>query len=72
MAAIATRKRRKPRCAGEGVIMIFDRYWRIRATLPDRFGHRLAIIARGTMNSALVQFEDGTRHIVNRWAFRKC
>ena len=51
--------------------MIFDRYWRVRATLPDRFGHRLAVIARGKLNSALVQFQDGTRHIVNRHAFRK-
>jgi hypothetical protein len=51
--------------------MIFDRYWRVRATLPDMFGQRLAVIARGKLNSALVQFEDGTRHIVNRYAFRK-
>jgi hypothetical protein len=50
---------------------VFDRYWRIRATLPERFGQKLRIVARGTMNSALVEFEDGTRHIVNRYAFRE-
>ena len=49
----------------------FDRFWRVRSTLPDRFGQRLRVIARGKLNSALVEFEDGTRHIVNRWAFRK-
>lgn len=49
----------------------FDRYWRIRTTLPDRLGHRLRVLARGKLNSALVEFEDGTRHIVNRWSFRK-
>lgn len=40
-------------------------------TLPERRGQRLRVIARGKMNSALVEFEDGTRHIVNRWSFRK-
>ncbi len=51
--------------------MIFDRYWRVRATMPERFGQRLRVIARGTMNSALVEFEDGTKHVVGRWSFRK-
>ena len=49
----------------------FDRYWRVRRTLPERFGQRLRVLARGTMNSALVEFEDGVRYVVNRWAFRK-
>lgn len=49
----------------------FDRYWRVRTTLPERKGHRCRVIARGTMNSALIEFEDGTRHVVSRWAFRK-
>ncbi len=51
--------------------MIFDRYWRVRATLPDRFGQRCRVLARGAMNSAEIEFEDGTRHIVGRWSFRK-
>lgn len=49
----------------------FDRVWRVRTTLPERKGTRCRVIARGTMNSACIEFEDGTRHIVSRWAFRK-
>lgn len=49
----------------------FDRYWRIRVRLPERFGHRCRVLARGAMNSAQIEFEDGTRHIVSRNAFRK-
>lgn len=49
----------------------FDRVWRWRCNLPDRFGQRCRVLARGTMNSALVEFEDGVRHIVSRYAFRK-
>lgn len=50
---------------------LFDRVWRWRATLPDRHGQRCRLIARGTMNSACIEFQDGTRHIVSRFAFRK-
>ncbi len=49
----------------------FDRYWRVRATLPERFGQLCRVLARGKMNSALIEFQDGERHIVSRWAFRK-
>ena len=49
----------------------FDRYWRIRVRLPERYGQRCRVIARGTMNSAMIEFEDGVRHIVSRNAFRK-
>lgn len=49
----------------------FDRYWRIRVRLPERHGQRLRVLARGAMNSALVEFEDGVRHIVSRNAYRK-
>lgn len=45
--------------------------WRWAANLPDRKGHRLSVLARGTMNSALVQFADGARFIVSRNAIRK-
>lgn len=51
--------------------MTFDRYWRIRTNLPERFGQRCRIVARGTMNSCQVEFEDGVRHIVSRFAIRK-
>ena len=49
----------------------YDRYWRLRVRLPERHGQRLRVIARGRMNSALIEFDDGVRHIVSRNAFRK-
>lgn len=49
----------------------FDRIWRWRVNLPERHGQRCRVIARGTLNSAEIEFEDGTRHIVSRYAFRK-
>lgn len=49
----------------------FDRVWRLHVRLPERFGKRCRVIARGTMNSALIEFEDGVRHIVSRNAFRR-
>lgn len=38
---------------------------------PDLKGQRCRVLARGTMNSALVEFESGERHIVSRNALRK-
>ena len=52
-------------------MIVFDRVWRWRVNLPERYGTRCRIIARGTMNSAEVEFEDGVRHIVSRNAIRK-
>ncbi len=49
----------------------FDRYWRVRATLPEWHAQRLRVLARGKLNSALIEFEDGARHVVSRWAFRR-
>lgn len=49
----------------------FDRVWRWRKNLPERHGQRCRILARGTMNSCQIEFEDGTRHIVSRFAIRK-
>ena len=39
--------------------------------LPDLKGRLCRVLARGSMNSALVEFEDGTRHVVSRNALRK-
>lgn len=50
---------------------VFDRIWFWRATLPDRKGQQCRILARGTMNSCLVEFRDGVRHIVSRYGVRK-
>jgi hypothetical protein len=45
--------------------------WRLRATLPERFGEPCRVTARGRMNSIEIQFADGVKHIVSRWAVRK-
>lgn len=49
----------------------FDRVWWWRSRLPERKGQRCRILARGSMNSAKVQFEDGLVTITSRWAVRK-
>ncbi|MCU0946791.1 MAG: hypothetical protein MUF47_00855 [Porphyrobacter sp.] len=49
----------------------FDRVWYWRHYLPHRKGQRCRILARGTMNSCRIEFEDGERHIVSRFAIRK-
>lgn len=46
-------------------------YWRIRKWLPERFGQPCRLLARGKMNSCLVEFADGTRVITSRWSVRK-
>lgn len=55
----------------EGLDAPFDRVWFWRSTLPERKGQRCRILARGTMNSCLIEFEDGERHVVSRFAIRK-
>ena len=49
----------------------FDRVWWWRANLPERKGQRCRVLARGTMNSALIEFEDGVKHVVSRFAIRR-
>jgi hypothetical protein len=44
----------------------FEYYWRVRAKLPGRFGERCRVLARGKMNSCLVEFGDGTRVVTSR------
>lgn len=50
---------------------VASHYWRIRTTLPDRFGQPCRVVARGRLNSILVEFADGTRHVVSRYAVRR-
>jgi len=38
--------------------------------LRERAGHPLRILAVGSMNMALIEFEDGVRHFVDSSAFR--
>jgi len=46
-------------------------YWRLRKTLPERNGQPCRVLAYGRLNSILIEFEDGTKHVVNRYAVRK-
>jgi len=48
--------------------------WGPRGNLPgalSRKGQHCALLARGSMNSALVQFPDGTLAVVSRNALRR-
>lgn len=44
--------------------------WWWRSRLPERKGQRCRVIARGRLNSVLVEFEDGTRVVTSRYAVR--
>lgn len=46
-------------------------YWRVRSRLPHRFGQRCRVVVRGGMNSAIVEFEDGSRFCTSRNYLRK-
>ena len=48
-----------------------DHIWFWKSKLPLRKGARCKILARGRMNSVLVEFEDGYRVITSRYAVRK-
>lgn len=50
---------------------MFDRYWRIKKFRPDRYMHLCRVLARGSKNSCLIEFEDGERVITSRWNIRK-
>lgn len=46
-------------------------FWRVRARLPDRYGQPCRVLARGALNSALVEFQDGTQVITSRNYLRR-
>lgn len=50
--------------------ILFDRYWRVRKWLPERYGRPCRIVKRGKMNSCMIEFEDGYRTITSRWNVR--
>ena len=45
--------------------------WFWRSRLPERKGQKCRVIARGKMNSILVEFEDGYRVVTSRYAVRR-
>ncbi|AMV24564.1 hypothetical protein VT84_09225 [Gemmata sp. SH-PL17] len=52
-------------------VPVYDRVYRWRRYRPELKGKRCRLLARGTMNSALVEFEGGEKHVVSRNAIRK-
>jgi hypothetical protein len=44
-------------------------YWRSR--LPERHGQPCRVLARGALNSILVEFADGWRVVTSRFAVRR-
>lgn len=49
----------------------FDHVWHWRCRLPHRKGSRCRVLARGSLNSVAVQFEDGHLVITSRYAVRR-
>lgn len=49
----------------------YDYVWHWRKHLPERNGQRCRVLARGKMSSVLVEFEDGYRAVVSRYALRR-
>jgi hypothetical protein len=53
----------------------FDHIWywttKARPALGDRKGQRCRVLARGKLNSIMVQFEDGHKVITSRYAVRR-
>lgn len=48
----------------------FQWRWRWRKWLPGRHGQPCKVIARGKLNSCLVEFADGLRYVTSRHAVR--
>ena len=44
--------------------------WHWHKWLPERHGQLCRVLATGRMNSALVEFEDGTKVVTSRYAVR--
>jgi hypothetical protein len=40
--------------------------WRVKSRLPERYMTPCRVLARGKMNSCLVEFEDGYRVVTSR------
>ena len=51
--------------------MSYPYVWRVRARLPWMFGRRCRVVARGRMNTAVVEFDCGYRVATSRNYLRK-
>lgn len=56
------------RIASQGGMSVnmFEYIWRVKTRLPERFLTRCKVVARGKLNSCLVEFEDGFRVVTSR------
>jgi hypothetical protein len=45
--------------------------WFWKSRLPERKGQKCRVLARGKMNSILVEFKDGYKVVTSRFAVRK-
>ena len=46
--------------------LTWSHYWRVRTRFPERFGQRCRVVTRGSMNTILIEFEDGYRVATSR------
>lgn len=51
--------------------MTYNYIWFWKTRLPERKGQPCRVVARGRMNSILVEFADGYRTLTSRHAVRK-
>ena len=49
----------------------FTHTWFWKSKLPERKGQECRVVARGKMNSILVEFKDGYKVVTSRYAVRK-
>ena len=52
-------------------LSLYHYIWFWRRKLGDRKGYQCKVLARGKMNSILVEFRDGFKVITSRFAVRK-
>jgi hypothetical protein len=52
---------------------VYNRYWRVKTKLPERFGQRCRILRSDLARKKLciVQFEDGQKIVTSRFFIRK-
>ena len=49
----------------------FDYFWFWKSKLPGRKGTPCRVLARGKMNSVLIEFKDGYKVLTSRYAVRR-
>ena len=48
------------------IVNKYPYYWRVKTRLPERKGDPCRVLARGKMNSTLIEFEDGYKVVTSR------